>query len=128
MTHKSIGYHTRSRVDNSIKFTGGSFGGAFDQETIERLVKAHFKVILKGSGTPVFVDREGRECWLYVTVDPATTEAGKAALIEYRKELQARQRIEDEKEARLETLMQNYSTDELLDLLETKDRDGKPSK
>ncbi len=117
MAHKSIGYHTRSRVDNSIKFTGGSFGGEFDQLTINRLTRAHFKVIVKGSGTPVFVDRNGRECWLYVTVDPGTTEVGKEALAEYKKVVQARQCVEDDKKARLETLMQNYSTDELLNLL-----------
>jgi hypothetical protein len=117
---KNIGYHTRSRVDNSIKFTGGSFGGAFDQETIERLVNAHFTVKVKSNGHAVFIDREGRECWLYVTVDPDSTAKGKAALAEYRKTVEQQQRIEREKEDRLEILMQSMTTDELLKLLENK--------
>lgn len=80
MTSKNIGYHTRLYSDNRVKIQGGSFGGSLDMETAERLVKSWFTVIVKPSGTPVFVDREGREVSLYISVDARETDAGKAAL------------------------------------------------
>jgi len=86
MEYKSIGYQTRSYADSSIKICGGSFGGAIDMETINRLVNAQFTVTVKPSGRAVFIDREGREVWLSVTVDPANTALGVEALSKYRVE------------------------------------------
>jgi hypothetical protein len=78
--NKNIGYHTRCYADNTVKVSGGSFGGSFDTDTVERLVKAHYTVIVKPSGACVFVDREGREVSVYLTVSTAETEAGKDAI------------------------------------------------
>lgn len=77
---KNIGYHTRLHNNNTVKVCGGSFGGTIDNETVERLVKSHFTVAVKHSGSVVFVDRAGREVSLYLAVDASATEAGKAAL------------------------------------------------
>lgn len=83
---KKIGYHTRLENANSCKVTGGSFGGAIDQETVERLVNVHFSVRIKPSGRAVFVDKQDREVSLYITVDPLSTEKGKQALRDWRTE------------------------------------------
>lgn len=75
----SIGYHTRLDSNNTVRVTGGSFGGGINQETVERLVNAHFQVKILSSGRGVFVDRQGREVSLYLSVDPLSTEAGQIA-------------------------------------------------
>ena len=85
---KSIIYHTRLDGENTKKVSGGSFGGAIDSETVERLVSARFTVTVKPSGRAVFVDREGREVSLYLSVDPGSTNAGALALQNYRIEKQ----------------------------------------
>ena len=90
---KNIGYHTRLHLNNSVKVVGGSFGGSLDIETANRLVNAHFTVIVKPSGRPVFVDREGREVSLYISVDPEATEKGKEAVKVYCRERDARDRL-----------------------------------
>lgn len=113
----NIGYHTRLNSNNSIKVCGGSFGGQIDSETVARLVKSHFTVKILNSGTGVFVDREGREVILYISVDPLKTEAGKQALVEHRKVLAAKQKIEDEKEQEIKNLMDSMSSDEILSKL-----------
>ena len=74
---KNIGYHTRLYTDNTRKIVGGSFGGQIDAETVERLVNLHFEVFVKPSGRAVFVDQQGREVHLYLSVDPENTEKGK---------------------------------------------------
>lgn len=114
----NIGYHTRLYSDASQKITGGSFGGEFDLATIERLVNAHFNVIVKPSGFPVFVDKQGREVWLYVTVDPRSTSKGKAAWAGWR--LQQRH-LEEQQEreqaslsAEIENLMDGLSHEEIV--------------
>lgn len=81
---ENIGYHTRLRATDE-KIVGGSFGGRIDQETVERLMRL-FDVVVTSGGTPVFVDREGREVRLYLTVDPGKTEKGKVALQQWREE------------------------------------------
>lgn len=111
---KNIGYHTRLDNNNTVKVCGGSFGGAFDWETVERLVKAHFTVVIQPSGRAVFVDREGRKVSLYVSVDPDLTQAGKLALAEDRKERDKLQAIEDEKQAQIDELLSNLSPDEVI--------------
>ncbi len=94
----NIGYHTRL-VSNSDKVCGGSFGGTLDLETANRLVNNHFKVIVKPSGTPVFVDREGREVYLYLSVDPGKTTKGAEAIMAWRVE---KNRQDEEEERRRE--------------------------
>lgn len=101
---KSIGYSTRAYEDNSKKLTGGVFGGSIDLETANRLVKHHFTVEVLQSGTPVFVDKQGRRVYLYMSIHPELTEVGAAAVKEWRRkradeleaqeELEARQREE----------------------------------
>jgi hypothetical protein len=63
---------------------GGSFGGQLDAGTVERLVNAHFAVTVKPSGRACFVDRQGREVSLYVSVDAWETPPGKKALALWR--------------------------------------------
>lgn len=114
---KHIGYHTRL-YSNSIKVVGGSFGGSMDIETVNRLIKSHFTVVVKKTGTPVFVDREGREVTLYVTVDVGSTEKGIQAMKEYRvdcekREKEAESRRESEKEE-LDQLMDGLSHEDIV--------------
>lgn len=90
---KNIGYHTRLDGKNSVKVTGGSFGGSLDVETANRLVRSHFTVIVKPSGRPVFVDRGGREVSLYISVDPEITDKGIEAMSAYRKAENERRRL-----------------------------------
>ncbi|QBQ74447.1 hypothetical protein BcepSauron_067 [Burkholderia phage BcepSauron] len=115
---RNISYHTRLYSDNTRKVVGGSFGGAIDADTVNRLVQSHFTVVVKNSGTPVFVDREGREVTLYLSVDPRSTEKGARALKEWRAEL-ARQVAEDERrqadeQAEIDRLMSGLSHAEIV--------------
>ncbi|USN14530.1 winged helix-turn-helix DNA-binding protein [Brevundimonas phage vB_BpoS-Domovoi] len=111
---KNIGYHTRLKSDNTVKAAGGSFGGDFGQETAERLVKAQFTVKVRPSGSLTFVDRQGREVSLYMTIDPETTEAGKAALAEHRRAQAAAQAVEDDKARQVQDLMDTMTNDEII--------------
>lgn len=110
----NIGYHTRLNSNNTIKVCGGSFGGQIDSDTVARLVKSHFTVKILNSGSGVFVDREGREVNLYISVDPLKTEEGKKALAEHRKVLAANQALEDEKDKEIEELLASMTPDEVL--------------
>jgi len=110
----NIGYHARLVSDNTVKTVGGSFGGSFDLATVNRLVNNHFTVEVTPSGRAVFVDRRGRRVSLYVSVDADTTEAGRAALLEYRKvELEA-ERKEEEKREQLRDLLDSMGIEEAL--------------
>jgi len=97
---KNIGYHTRLYGNNSVKVTGGSFGGSVDAETVERISRL-FTVTVKPSGRAVFVDHNGREVSLYFSIDPETTTKGKEAIAAWRKE---RSRIEEERKEQEEEL------------------------
>lgn len=114
---KNIAYHTRSTADDS-KLVGGSFGGDFSLETVERLAKSHFKVVVKPSGTPVFVDKQGREVRVYFAVDPRDTTMGKAAIAEHNKEKARLQAIQDQKEEeqqnQIDDLMDGLSNEEII--------------
>lgn len=115
--HKSISYHTRANMGDN-KIMGGSFGGSFDIETVNRMIKYHkYTVVVKPSGSPVFVDRDGREVNIYFHVDPRQTDAGKAALDADRQNRLAAQVQEEAKERRVNELIANMSTDELLERL-----------
>ncbi len=115
MTRNNIGYHTRLAGDNTVKCVGGSFGGAIDMETVNRLTRS-FTVRVKPSGTPVFVDQEGREVRLYLSVDPDTTEIGKAALKAWREERAKTeahaQQLAEAQQAEIEDLLGNLGHDE----------------
>lgn len=118
---KSIGFHTRLYGQNSVKVTGGSFGGALDLDTANRLVRNHgFTVIVKPSGNAVFVDREGREVHLYFAVDASQTDAGKAALAVDRKAREAVAREEERKRQEIESLLDDMSPDAALALLKSR--------
>lgn len=114
---KSIGYHTRLWSDHRVKTSGGSFGGCIDQDTIERLVKAHFTAVVKPSGSVVFVDRAGREVSLYVSVDASDTTIGKAALAVWQKEQDKKAEREIEKQDEIERLLDELSSDEIMSRL-----------
>jgi DNA-binding protein YbaB len=117
--HNSIGYHTRLSGQNTVKVCGGSFGGSIDLETVNRLVRHHFTVKARPSGSLVFVDREGREVSLYISIDPEITEAGKLSRLAFRKALEAKQEIDDRKREQLEDTLSGMSVDEALDKLRT---------
>ncbi len=117
MYSKNIGYHTRRQSDGQ-KMVGGSFGGSLDMDTANRLVNAHFSVAVKPSGRAVFVDREGREVSLYMSVDPDQTTKGIATLAAWRaeqaqKESQRAEQSQREQE-QIADLMQNLSHDEII--------------
>ena len=118
MSYKSIGYHTRLYGDTTKKISGGSFGEAIDMETINRLVSAHFRVSIEPSGTPVFVDRQGREIRLTIAVDPKVTEMGKVAIAAHNREkLIERERlqdIEDSNQQEIEYLLDGLTHDEIV--------------
>jgi len=108
---KNIGYHTRLYSDNTKKIVGGSFGGSIDQQTVERLVKSHFTVVVKPSGTAVFVDRDGREVRLYFSIDACATEKGREALVVYRKEKEKLDRLAEESEIERERVLRELTDD-----------------
>lgn len=115
---KSIGYHTRLHTNNNVKIVGGTFGGDISLETANRLVSSHgYTVIIKPSGNPVFVDKEGREVSLYFTIDPALTEIGRKAIEENNRKQAALRRIEEEKEEEIYNILSSMSNDEILKLL-----------
>jgi hypothetical protein len=114
----NIGYHTRLCQDNTRKITGGSFGGSLDMETANRLVTVHFTVVVKDSGRAVFVDREGREVTLYISVDAGVTTKGIEALLLWRaerrkKQEEERKRLEEEGNE-VETLMSHLTHEEIV--------------
>lgn len=113
---KNIGYHTRSRKDGT-KLVGGSFGGAIDQDTVERISRL-FTVVVKPSGTPVFVDGKGNEVFLYFSIDPQNTEKGKQAIKEYNLkrelELKKEQEILEQQKRELQEAMEGLSHSEIL--------------
>lgn len=115
---KDIAYHTRLYSDNTRKIVGGSFGGQIDAETVERLVNSHFEVFVKPNGRAVFLDQDGREVRLYLSVDPDNTEKGKAALAKWQRRRNAElegnlERMEAE-EAEVESLLAGLSHDEIV--------------
>ncbi|MCA9911831.1 MAG: hypothetical protein KC496_00715 [Anaerolineae bacterium] len=115
---KNIGYHTR-RCGTGEKVSGGSFGGELSMETANRLIKTHhFEVTVKPTGTPVFVDREGREVWLFFTIDARETEKGKAALEQFRAEqwqqAEIASKLAREQEEEISDLMSNMSHEEII--------------
>jgi hypothetical protein len=117
MTHKNIGWHTRS-WQNGTKIEGGSFGGDFSLETANRLVKSHFGVRILPTGTPVFTDRSGREVWLYMSVDAASTDIGRAALDVWRKKEAAAEAANAaltlQQDAEIESLVAGLSRTEII--------------
>lgn len=122
----NIGYHTRLYSDNTVKVCGGSFGGSIDMETVNRLVRVHCpSVVVKPSGTAVFVDREGREVRLYVSVDVDKTEIGKQAIKEWREaQIKAEEEAEfrrEKEEAEIERLMRGLSHEEIVRRLKVED-------
>lgn len=110
----NIGYHTRKNGQDSVKITGGTFGGAVDMDTVNRLVKSQFTVTITPSGRPVFVDKKGNQVSVYITVDPADTDAGKVALAADLKRREELQKTEDEKESQIQELMAGLSNDEII--------------
>lgn len=118
MLSRNIGYHTRLIRDNTVKVCGGSFGGTLDYETVNRLVKSHFTVTVKPSGHTVFVDREGREVSLYLSVDAELTakgmEAKKAWLIEKRLQEAAEEKLRENQTEELDSLMSGLTHEEII--------------
>ena len=123
MRASNIGYHTRLISNNNTKVVGGSFGGAIDADTVERLTRSQFTVIVKHSGRAVFVDREGREVSLYLSVDPESTSVGALALQNYRTEKRradleaSEQRAKEGRE--IEELMAGLSHAEIVERLKS---------
>ena len=118
MSSENIGYHTRS-VEDDRKVVGGSFGGDFSMDTVDRLMQM-FHVVIRPRGTPQIVDREGRQVRLYVSVDAGKTEKGKAALVEWRAkraaeaEREEEEELAEQREAELEEAMRGLSHEEIL--------------
>ena len=126
--HKSIGFQTRSYADSSIKIGGGCFGGSLDIETINRLVHNHkFTVVIKPSGSAVFVDKEGREVWLSVTVKPADTIIGAEALRKYRadkaKEAEKNEAQAEQEREEIDALLDGLTHAEIIQRLKGKNHE-----
>lgn len=114
--HKSIGYHTRLRGNDSVKCVGGSFGGDIDQETVERISRL-FDVRVTKSGTAYFVDKEGRDVRLYFHIDADRTEKGKAALKAWRAEREKSREEYEKKEQEIQDLLNTMSQEEIIQRL-----------
>lgn len=110
----NIAYHTRLSNQHSVKLSGGSFGGAFGLETANRLASAMFTARVSPSGAVRFVDGQGREVSLYMTVDPAATDIGKAALAEHHRKSEAERERARSKAAQIEALLDGMTADEAL--------------
>jgi hypothetical protein len=113
----NIGYHTRLWSNNVVKVVGGSFGGQIDMETVNRLANL-FTVTVSNSGNPVFVDREGREVRLYISVDADKTIVGQEALAAWREDRRVQEqgdqeRLEQEAEE-VDRLMGGLTHDEIV--------------
>lgn len=119
--HKSIGWHTRLRSDLKVKTRGGGFGGQIDIATIDRLVKAHFTVRELPSGTLTFVDKEGRDVNLYISVDPDMTEVGKAAAKAAQALRMTVQQKLDERRAVLDDLLDGLDIEEAIRRLKSEE-------
>lgn len=121
---ENIGYHTRLFSDDTRKIVGGSFRGSVDTETLEKLVKSHFTVIVKNSGRAVFVDREGREVALYISVDASKTlsgiEALRASRVERAKLEEERRQKAREEEEEVNRLMEYLTHEEIVKRLTRK--------
>ena len=116
---KNIGFHTRLYSDNTTKVCGGSFGGSLDLQTANRLITIHrYEVIVKPSGTPVFVDREGREVSLYFKVDPAMTTKGREVINTWRenraREMEEAERLAELQKEELDDVMAGLTHDEII--------------
>ena len=115
---KNIGYHIRLYADNTVKVVGGCFGGDLSIETANRIARAMFTVTVLDSGTPVFVDKSGRQVRLYLSVDVKETEIGKKAIAEWREAKRKRDEAEGilaaEREAEIEDLMRGLTHDEII--------------
>lgn len=110
----NILYHTRLLGQESIKVTGGTFGGSLSIDTANRLVNAFFDVKVKSTGYPYFVDNKGREVNLYMRVDAKITDKGKAAIEQYNKGVREKLRLLEEKEKEIEEAMQDLTHEEIL--------------
>lgn len=113
-----IGWHTRLYSDNTQKISGGSFGGAIDLDTVNRLVDWSFDVVVKPSGQPVLVDWAGREVRLYLSVDVEKTHKGAEAIKNHRlkaamEQAAIQERLEREKKE-ISRLMNGLSHEEIL--------------
>ncbi len=121
--NKNICYHTRLSGNDSVKLSGGVFGGSIDLETIERLTKNHFKVIIKNSGHAVFVNKNHQEVNLYIKVDPNITTIGKEAknkyLEEQKKKLIQEEEQENIKKNLINELIDTMSLDEIIKKLQS---------
>lgn len=76
-----------------------------------------FDVVIKPSGAGVFVDKEGREVSLYFHVDPLKTVKGIDARRLDNERRSQLAKIDEAKERRVNELIANMSTDELLERL-----------
>lgn len=115
----NIGYNIRARATGE-KLSGGSFGGTFGLDTVQRLVSSQLTVKVN-NGQCFFIDRNGAPCRLYIHVDAESTEAGKEALKQWRitKALQDEEdrRKEQAEKEELETLMNSMSHEDIIKAL-----------
>lgn len=113
----NIGYHTRLASDNTIKIVGGSFGGAIDMDTINRLVSSKFTIAFK-SRRPYFADSAGREVTLYISVDVCATTKGQEAIkaehIEHEKLCAAAKIVTEKQQQQIEDLMDSLTHEEII--------------
>lgn len=85
-------YHTRDRKDG-VKLTGGMLHAKSMDEAQERAVCGLTVKIMWSRA--VFVDQQGREVSLYLSVHPEHTSLGQKALAEYRAAEQVRRDTEE---------------------------------
>lgn len=109
-----IVYDTRSYNNDTVKISSGSFGGNIDWSTINRLVNSQFEVMVKNSGSCVFVDKSGREVCLYLAIDASKTDKGKISLKEFYKEKERMADLERMENDRIKDLLDSMTNEEIL--------------
>lgn len=116
--YTAVGYHTRAYLDTTQKISGGFFRGGLDAKTIGNLINAYFDVKIMSGGRAVFVDKNGRPVFLYITVDPSMTAKGKELIAAnqaaQRSLAQALQAQEIREREELEDVMQGLSHAEII--------------
>lgn len=112
---KTFCYHTRDTAGK--KLTGGMLHADSFEDAASRAAAGHV-VGLTGSGSPRWIDKSGREIWLYLSVCPDQVPRGRAEIErltkERRAEREAAAKAEREKEERLSALIASVGIDNAL--------------
>lgn len=122
--NKTFCYHTRLSNNNTVKLQGGMLHASGIEDAYERVAAMYTIQVSKTSisGTPEFIDKEGRKISIYLSVHAEHTDTHKEEITRQRKIIaEERDRIDAENnalESKLASLLDNLSTVKAIELLE----------